>query len=427
MSLRKFRYRLLSHLSFGKTRQRYRQKYKELKRRDKEKKHNQSPVYITQEKLIEKNKYIIVPQQKEILIIFLDAIGDYILFRNFLKSIKNSPQYRHYKITLLGNERFRAFAEYLDTDCIDTFLWLPHRIQSQPSDVRENWRMNLHNRQGMKHYYDTIIYASFNSQGKRPAIDNLLSEVTAREKIINLDNRHPQNNKTNDFLDFTYVSVNYAAIKLFEFDINKFFWEDVLNQKINIPYPFIEKEKINQQNNPLADCHKYVVINPCAQDGYRMWHMHNWAETIRYLKTLKYNVILVCAENEKDYCAALAAETDVDIPVYANLPVPQLLALLKAAQLYIGHDSGCFHIAAACDIKALCLSAGYAFFRFMGYPKNRDNITILFPKGVEKWISENPSTIFNNNGFFINSLKTRDVIKAAEKLLTASSSHKEKP
>ena len=40
---------------------------------------------------------------KSLLLIRLDAIGDYILFRNFIEELKKDEKYKHYSITLLGN------------------------------------------------------------------------------------------------------------------------------------------------------------------------------------------------------------------------------------------------------------------------------------------------------------------------------------
>jgi len=58
------------------------------------------------------------------LIIRLDAIGDYVLFRNFLEIVRTSDRYRDYAITLLGNAVWRSLSEELDTEFVDTFIWL---------------------------------------------------------------------------------------------------------------------------------------------------------------------------------------------------------------------------------------------------------------------------------------------------------------
>ena len=156
---------------------------------------------------------------------------------------------------------------------------------------------------------------------------------------------------------------------------------------------------------------------------YRQWHKNNWAELIKYITgTLGYKVIIVCSDSEKEYARQIADLSGAeDADVLAGLPVMKLLAVLKCAKCYIGQDSGIFHVAAALNIRCLCLSAGNAYFRFMNYPKNRKNIKILFPRGVEEWIIKNndqfPEKVRNINAFFINSLKISDVIEAIHNLL----------
>ncbi len=58
------------------------------------------------------------------LILRTDAIGDYILFRNFIKYIKESEKYRHYSITLCGNELWKDLAENYDNEFVDSFIWI---------------------------------------------------------------------------------------------------------------------------------------------------------------------------------------------------------------------------------------------------------------------------------------------------------------
>ena len=55
-----------------------------------------------------------------ILLIRLDHIGDYVLFRNYIELIKNSNKYKNYSITLLGNSVWKDFSEELDNKYIDS-------------------------------------------------------------------------------------------------------------------------------------------------------------------------------------------------------------------------------------------------------------------------------------------------------------------
>jgi hypothetical protein len=61
---------------------------------------------------------------KRLLIIRLDDIGDYLLFRNSLNIYKKSPKWAGYKITLLGNQAWKSLYEHLDEGATDSNIWV---------------------------------------------------------------------------------------------------------------------------------------------------------------------------------------------------------------------------------------------------------------------------------------------------------------
>ena len=61
---------------------------------------------------------------KSLLLIRLDAIGDYVLFRNYIEILKKSEKYKDFNITLLGNSAWKSLSEELDGEYIDKFIWL---------------------------------------------------------------------------------------------------------------------------------------------------------------------------------------------------------------------------------------------------------------------------------------------------------------
>ena len=61
---------------------------------------------------------------------------------------------------------------------------MPARPQDLSDVDLEKVRCDLHNRQGLKHYYDTIVFSSFNSMPKRKAHNHLVSGILFKNKII---------------------------------------------------------------------------------------------------------------------------------------------------------------------------------------------------------------------------------------------------
>ena len=64
---------------------------------------------------------------KRVLIVRLDAIGDYILWRNCLRFLRNCARYREAHLTILGNPAWRDLAEAFDRDCADEWIWVEDR------------------------------------------------------------------------------------------------------------------------------------------------------------------------------------------------------------------------------------------------------------------------------------------------------------
>ena len=64
---------------------------------------------------------------KRVLIVRLDAIGDYVLWRNCLRFVRRCRKYRDAHVTVLGNPAWRNLAETFDGDCADEWIWAEDR------------------------------------------------------------------------------------------------------------------------------------------------------------------------------------------------------------------------------------------------------------------------------------------------------------
>src|SRR5690606_18398655 len=61
---------------------------------------------------------------KRLLIIKIDAIGDYILFRNYLEILHQSERFKDYEIELLGNDAWKDLTWQYDSNLISKYWFI---------------------------------------------------------------------------------------------------------------------------------------------------------------------------------------------------------------------------------------------------------------------------------------------------------------
>ena len=100
----------------------------------------------------------------------------------------------------------------------------------------------------------------------------------------------------------------------------------------------------------LAPGTRLVAIHPGSGGEAKNWPVESWAELGRQLICAKPGLALLLVEGEADADQArFLIEAWKDLPYLRArwLPLPILAALLREAALFLGHDSGITHLAAA--------------------------------------------------------------------------------
>ena len=95
---------------------------------------------------------------------------------------------------------------------------------------------------------------------------------------------------------------------------------------------------------------RLVAIHPGSGGETKNWPKESWAELGRRITSASPDIALLLVEGEADAePAEFLLDTWKELPHLRArwLPLPILAALLKEAVLYLGHDSGITHLAAA--------------------------------------------------------------------------------
>jgi len=105
---------------------------------------------------------------------------------------------------------------------------------------------------------------------------------------------------------------------------------------------------------------KFVAIHPGSGGESKNWPVESWARLGPQLTALSPDIALLLIEGEADAeRAQFLMEAWKNLPLLRArwLPLPILTALLKRTSLYLGHDSGITHLAAAArrDLPVIAL------------------------------------------------------------------------
>ena len=350
---------------------------------------------------------------KDILIVKTDSIGDYVLMRNFFKWIKQTKKYRDANITLILSSAMKDIAEYLDSDIIDTFLYVPHPFWRLSSAQQSQAFFKLFSK-GLKHRYDSILFPSFNVGSFMNLNAMILSEIQASETIASVGDLDINNPEHMRFLSlFNHVVFHSNGKNTFEFFNNKNFFETAIGETMPLPLHTISLPK--EQKSP------YVVINPCAQDAFRMWHVQNYATVINTLiHHYRVPVYLIGTQSDKNTCDQLNALCDNRCHLMIGKSFKDIISLMNNATLFIGNDSACFHIAAALKTPAICISAGMSYGRFVHYPPS-SLYRIVFHPDIQRLLEQFMQDKKNENQFCpifgaINSVSVNHVMDVIHQL-----------
>ena len=334
---------------------------------------------------------------KKLLIIKPDHIGDYILFRNILREIKNSTKYKNYEITFLGNTRFKDIAEFLDGDYIDKFIWIDLELFSKMNFYFDNRIKEI---SSIK--YDVVINSILNNL---KSIELLASKVEATTKILIIDNMHTFNE--NNYQQVIDISIN----KSFQFERLKNAYNEILYPyQLTSHNTLITDIKVNKKK--LFDF-EYIIVFIGADVEFRKWSTSNYTMIIDYiLKTYDINIIL--AGGPKDTADAGNIISKINSKRIHNLvgetTLVDLFLLINQSKALISNETSAVHLAISQDIQTLVISNGNSLVRFTPYPlEYTKKYLSIYPFSNEK-IIENKELYFYNSPLDINTIKIESII-----------------
>ncbi|MVM32222.1 lipopolysaccharide heptosyltransferase family protein [Spirosoma sp. HMF4905] len=315
-----------------------------------------------------------------LLILRIDVLGDYLLFRPYLRAIRQSTKYKDYAITLCANSAIRTVAEVFDHDLIDTFIWTDmYKLSTRPL-YRFRFVQKLR-QQG----FASVFCPTYS---RVLVLDDFLAKATgASERVGCLTDFANIKRWEAWFGNQLYTRLLPSGEGLvFELERNRRIVEAFLEEPL-----LAEQPRFNTAYaKPVLVPGQYTILSLGAGQDFRVWPADRFAEVARYILTTypDQHIILTGAPSEMSYADAFlkyVPESEQVINLTGKLSIPELIYVLSKADLLIANETGIVHLAASTNTPTIVISQGKSLVRWHPYsPPLHDRIIHLYPEYIEQ-------------------------------------------
>jgi len=290
---------------------------------------------------------------KKLLIIRLDDIGDYLLFRNTLPWYHASERWKAFEISLLGNEAWKPLFNMLDNKTVDKTFWInKHAYDSNETYRHDIWRKII------AEQFDVVICPS----RTRPLLLDDVCAFCCKTAIKIATQNTFANTQVNAISDAGYNELFPHDNQLHEFFFNQAFARKYTNSQENLSRPVIDIKP-----KPVAFTKPYILCCIGANEKSRRWPVERWIELINMCAQYNLPLMVLCGgEGEKANAAIIMAKGKAD-SIVAKVSLTEFVDYAANATALICNDSMAAHLGVSLNRPTVIISNGNNFPRFTTY------------------------------------------------------------
>lgn len=300
-------------------------------------------------------------QNKDIVLVRLDAIGDFVMWLDAAKEFRRSTDGR---VILICNQVCSEIAR--NTGYFDEIIGVNYGKLRHTSQVKYRWSVH-HLLKEIK--ADQAVQCTYS---KEIFSDMVMSAVAANEKIT-IDSPETISSRWTYRLAgpiYQKVIVTPKA-HVMEIHRNILFTGQVLNREIRSGVPFIKEVKTAQSKVPAK---KYFILFPGASEPERMWQIDRFVElAMRLHESEEYKELSCCLCGGKE--EAHLGNVFIDqyplkekvINRMGQTSLPELIEIIRGAEFMVTNDTSAVHFAAAVNTQAFCIWGPWEYGRFLPY------------------------------------------------------------
>lgn len=353
-------------------------------------------------------------QKYSLIVIRTDAIGDYILFRNFLK-----PLYKKYgKLTLVGNIAYQELVFELDREYIQEFI---------PIDRKKFIRNIFYRFKMIKKLRENSYTLLINPIYSRDRVsEDIAKIIDAKEKITSIGDSSNLPQSLKEKYDKNYTTLLPTKNEpIFEFYRNLDFFRQFISKKLEITLHIDP----NQLQKKLCDFNlslPYSILFIGASEDFRKWNTEYFAEIGLFLIKQFQDNIVICGGNDDymngEYIKKVLNKISKNvINLCGQTSLIDLTTIIQNTHFLITNETSSAHIAMAIKhSKTFVISNGNHLYRFTPYPKEMNvDYHVVFHPLVQQNINsyQNIADLIEpTSRLDINEISPKTVISAIQKL-----------
>jgi ADP-heptose:LPS heptosyltransferase len=293
-------------------------------------------------------------RDRTLLLIRLDEIGDYLLFRNQLEAYKASARWKHYRITLLGNECWRGLFTELDQHTVDDTIWVnkDRYLENAP------YRMAIW-KQLRAGGFETVVAPSC----MRPLLldDFCMLAAAPLHSLASVNaNIHECWNRLSDSLYTSLFKPSRSLMHEFDFNAEFSFW--VNGNRYSGNRPRIEKP-------PAAVQDAYTICFVGASIRSKRWPAKRWLEFIAlHRRHFPGRIVLAAGSGTAELKMAREIQQRTGAEsVAGKLTLIELLQWIGGAQAVVTNDTMAAHMSVSLNRPTVIIANGINYMRFSEY------------------------------------------------------------
>lgn len=310
--------------------------------------------------------------KKLILVIRLDAIGDFVLWLNSAIAIRELYPKEKYHIVLLGNVLWRDLAE--NTALFDETIFVDvSRLYLDLQYRGEIWK-NLR--------LFKWAYAINPTFSRKFGCSDSAVRVSGANYRIGTKGDLSNQLQLQKLISNTWYTKLLPATEnvIMELERNAEFVRNLgaVNFKAGVPR-LVLKDKL-----PIGfHASNYVVIAPGASLSVKQWPIERFAKISKQIYERFSVKVIVCGSmnetvlGQKMLNSVESSETLWIEDWTGKTSLMELATVIKGAKMLIGNDSSAVHIAAALGTPSICIIGGWHFGRFIPYTYDGEYLDCL--------------------------------------------------